>query len=112
MQVKRALIAVPIAFSLALGISAAPSVISAMPAHPASSVGTTDGATTEQAGAAARAIIAAIKKLGPSAVKALKAALASYESFLKWWNDLPWYIRALGSGINLYTLYDAIKSLF
>ncbi|MDG4838192.1 hypothetical protein AB0C42_29435 [Micromonospora taraxaci] len=111
MKLKPALVAVPVALALGLGIGAAPSAISAAPAASSVNVGTAQGATTEQLGAAARAIIAAVTKLGSGAVNAMRAAVASYQKFQAWWKTLPWYIRVLGSGLNLYSLYEAIRDL-
>ena len=112
MKLKATLVAVPVAAALALGVTGGPAVFSAGSATSAPVSTATETASTEQAAAAARAIAAAIRALGSGAVRAAKAALRSYEAFQTWWAGLPWYIRALGAGLNLFLLFTELKNIF
>jgi hypothetical protein len=95
---------VPLAIAIGAGFAGAPISYTAAPTVAVQASTATEGASAEQLGAAARAIAAAIRRFGGSAVAAARAAMASYARFLTWWRGLPWYIRALGAGIDLSSL--------
>lgn len=82
----------------------------------ASSAAQGTAANSQQLGAlaraAAQAIVNAVKTWGPAAWNAMVNAVKSgYNGFQNWFNSLPGWVKALGSGISVNAIYDAIKGV-
>lgn len=66
----------------------------------------------QQAGVIARAFIAAVKKWGAAAFKAMvKAIKASYKAFVRWLGTVPGWVKNTAGALGTSALYDAIKHI-
>ncbi|SDM87534.1 hypothetical protein [Allokutzneria albata] len=69
---------------------------------------------TEGIGTAIRAIITLLKKKGPNVWNACVSAVrAGWAAFKKWYDDLPWVvkaaIRAVSPGLTVYEIYQGLR---
>lgn len=107
--------AAPSASTSVSSISAPARVVLAVsPATPGTLLigASTTTATNQQAGAAARLFIEAVKKLGPVVWNAMvKAVSTGYSAFVKWVGTIPGWVQGIISGVGSGAVYDIIKGL-
>lgn len=108
--VKSAAVAFICAFSLVLGLAAAPSASAASAPASALMAGTPVAPTSPKAPRSAFRVFREIIKRVPQLVSVAKKG---WDAFKKFWDaNVPWWVKALLFGYNLYDLYTWIRQNF